>query len=306
LCGSNPGGVGHNWVKAMFIDNAKPYEIRRMSEDEGGMLRQYIPAKLEDNPSLDPDEYKGKLAGLGSPYLVKAMLEGSWDIVAGGMFDDVWDPEIHIVEPFPIPRTWYVNRSFDWGSSKPFSVCWWAESDGCDVRMKDGSVRHTKPGDLFLFAELYGWNGKPNEGCRMLASDVAVKIRQIEARFPFTVKPGPADSAIYTKENGNCIADDMSAQLIRWEHANKSPGTRVNGWEIMRRYLSGAIKRETAGLFVFDTCRQFIRTIPVLPRDKIKVDDIDTNSEDHIADAVRYRLLSKRSVIKVGRVRGMT
>jgi len=101
------------------------------------MLRQFIPALMTDNPSLDHD-YSGKLEGLGDPALVKAMRDGDWNIVAGGMFDDLWTPSVHIVRSFEIPYSWKINRGFDWGSSKPFSVLWFAESDGTDITYPDG------------------------------------------------------------------------------------------------------------------------------------------------------------------------
>ncbi|MDV6320739.1 terminase family protein, partial [Chromohalobacter sp. HP20-39] len=99
ICGSNPGGVGHNWVKAAFIDIAPPKAITQMPPKEGGKRRQYIPAKLADNPSMaesDPD-YSSTLEGLGSPELVRAMRDGDWDIVAGGMFDDLWSRPVHVL-----------------------------------------------------------------------------------------------------------------------------------------------------------------------------------------------------------------
>src|SRR5690606_31152314 len=101
------------------------------ARDEGGMMRQFIPALLEDNPTLqenDPD-YETRLEGLGNAALVRAMRKGDWDIVSGGMFDDVWDRAVHVLKPFPVPDSWRVDRSCDWGSSKPFSFGWWAESD---------------------------------------------------------------------------------------------------------------------------------------------------------------------------------
>ena len=305
FCGANPGGVGHNWVKASWIDPLKPFEIKKMPKDEGGMLRQFIPAKLKDNPSLDPEEYADKLAGLGNPALVKAMLDGSWDIVAGGMFDDLWNPEVHIVDPFPIPKSWRVDRSFDWGSSKPFSVGWWAESDGTDLKLKSGKIIPTVRGDLFRIAELYGWNGKPNEGCKLLAVEVARKIKKIEDRFPFKVNPGPADSSIWKEEDGPSISGNMQSAGIKWTKANKKPGSRAIGWELMRERLKGSVTREDPGLFIFNTCRHFIRTIPVLPRDETKSDDINTDAEDHIADETRYRILTKIKRIKGGSVRGL-
>ncbi|MBY0429793.1 MAG: terminase family protein, partial [Rhodospirillales bacterium] len=160
LCGANPGGVGHNWVKAEFIDIAPPFVITDMPATEGGMRRQYIPARLEDNPSLMRQDplYEARLTGLGHPALVKAMRLGDWNIVAGGMFDDVWNSAVHVLIPFDVPQSWRLDRSFDWGSSRPFSVGWWAESDGSDIVLADGTRRSTVAGDLFRIAEWYGWN----------------------------------------------------------------------------------------------------------------------------------------------------
>ena len=296
FCGSNPGGIGHNWVKAMFIDPAKEYEVWKTPKLDGGMNRQYIPAKLKDNPSIDYEDYAAKLNGLGNPMLVRAMLNGDWDIVAGGMFDDVYNKAVHEIEPFEIPGSWYIDRSFDWGSSHPYSVGWWAESDGTDVTLKDGTVKATVRGDLFRINELYGWNGQPDEGTKELAVDIAKKIKIIELEMKLNVRPGAADSSIYTVENDNCIAKDMESEGIYWLHANKSPGSRKNGWEIFRKMLNGANSKEEKGLYIFNVCRQFIRTIPVLPRDKKHADDVDTNAEDHIADEARYRMLAEKSI----------
>lgn len=295
ICGANPGGVGHNWVKATFIDIAKPYEVVRQPKSEGGMLRQYIPARLEDNPTLlqnDPD-YADRLEGLGNAALVKAMRDGDWNIVAGGMFDDVWSEPRHSIAPFDIPAGWRIDRAFDWGSSKPFSVGWWAESDGTEATMRDGTKRTFPKGTLFRIAEWYGWNGKPNEGLRMLAVEVARGIVKNERDIGIAgrVKSGPADSAIFDTQNGVCIADDMERAGVKWEKADKGPGSRKNGWERMRKMLKAALQHpmEYPGLLVFDTCRQFIRTVPVLPRDERNTDDIDTDAEDHVADEARYR-----------------
>lgn len=295
LGSANPGGIGHNWVKATFIDIAPPLRITRQPKSEGGMLRQYIPAKLADNPTLlenDPD-YVDRLEGLGNAALVKAMRDGDWNIVAGGMFDDVWDQVMHAVVPFDVPPGWRIDRSFDWGSSKPFSVGWWAETDGTDAVMRDGTRRSFPRGTLIRIAEWYGWNGKPNEGLRMLAVEVARGVLKVEREIGIAgrVKSGPADSAIFDTQNGVCIADDMAKAGVKWEKADKGPGSRRNGWERMRKMLKAALQHpmEEPGLLVFDTCRQFIRTVPVLPRDERQPDDIDTDAEDHVGDETRYR-----------------
>lgn len=304
ICGSNPGGVGHTWVKSAFVDNAPPLNIVKMPPEEGGMLRQYIPALLSDNPSQDP-EYENMLKGLGNPELVKAMLEGSWDIDIGSIFGDIWNRKYHVIEPFVIPKTWRIDRCFDWGSSKPFAVLWVAESDGTEATLKDGSKLHTVKGDLFVAAEWYGWNGNANEGCKMLATAIAQGIKEKEAAIfsGYHVKAGPADSAIFATENGVNISEDMARIGIRWERADKSPGSRKNGWERMRTYLSNSLPkdgspRENAGLFLFNTCTHSIRTLPALPRDERNPDDVNTNAEDHIADALRYRVAQKRSEFK--------
>ena len=299
LSGANPGGPGHNWVKASFIDFAHPLEIRRMPKSEGGMLRQYIPARLADNPSLDAEEYSARLLGLRSPYLVKAMLEGSWDIVAGGMFDDLWNPGVHVIAPFEIPSSWRIDRSFDWGASRPYSIGFWAESDGSDATLDDGSALHTLRGDLFRIAEIYGWSGVANEGCGHTPAEIARLILEKQEFLGLTrrIQPGPADNSIFDASGRSSIASDMERLGIRWQRSDKSPGSRKRGWVLLRQLLKGGLTRETPGLFVFRECAQFIRTIPTLPRDARDPDDIDTAAEDHVADETRYRILavSRRS-----------
>ncbi len=299
--GSNPGNIGHNWVKIDFVDFQPEYACALVPTEDGGMIRQYIPSLLEDNPTaieIDPN-YGNRLQGLGSPELVKAMRYGIWDIVAGGMFNDVWDPAIHVMAPFKIPRTWHVDRSFDWGSARPYSVGFWAESDGCDVKLADGSTWGTQRGDLFRISELYGWNGRPNEGTKELASEVGRKVLAYQELLQRQVHQGPADSSIFNNDNGNCIADDMASVGVIWDRANQAAGSRINGWELMRRRLKNAVDGEGPGLYVFDNCRHFIRTVPVLPRDDRQPEDVDTETEDHIADETRYRCLTKRYTLTV-------
>lgn len=313
VCASNPGGIGHTWVKQTFVDFAEPYEIKQAPKDDGGMMRQFIPALLDDNPSLaedDPD-YAQRLQGLGNPELVRAMLSGDWDIVAGGMFDDIWSqgklPDGRhklVLEPFPIPGTWRIDRSFDWGDTKPFSVGWWAESDGSTAKMVDGTERTFPPGTLFRIAEYYGWNGKPNEGTRKTVTEIAKEILRIEAdELPWgkRVKPGPADSSIFDVESGRCLADDMARVGVRWERADKSPGSRKTGAQELRKRLLAGLRHpmEEPGLFCFSTCRQFVRTVPTLPRKERDPDDVDSDAEDHVYDEVRYRCRAVKREIRV-------
>lgn len=308
ISGTNPGGLGHNWVKADFVDMLQPYEVKRMAKTDGGKLRQFIPARLDDNPTMletDPD-YADNLEGLGSPELVKAMRDGDWNIVAGGMFDDLWDERFHMVAPFRIPPTWRLDRAFDWGSSKPFSVCWFAESDGSDVQLADGRWRSTIRGDLFMTHEWYGWNGKPDQGLKLIDTEIAKGIVEREIRWGIhgRVNPGPADTSIWTEENGPSIATGMAKPVrlddgklypgVQWTRADKT--SRKIGWDQVRKRIRaarlpvGGKPREEPGLFAFTTCQQYKRTVPVAPRDPDDLDDLDTSYEDHILDVVRYRV----------------
>lgn len=327
---TNPYGVGHNWVKLRFIDPAPPGQVVRMTaevfnprtqkREEITKTQVRLFSSYKENRFLSP-EYVLELESITDPNKRAAWLWGDWDITSGGMFDDVWSPVHNVVAPFKIPNEWRIFRTFDWGSSKPFSVGWWAESDGCDVDLADGSVMSTVPGDLFRIDELYGWNGVPNEGVRKLATQVAkdIVVKEMRARIHSRVKPGPADGSIWDDVNGNCIARDMGKKVridgqlhkgVSWIRADKSAGSRKGGWEMCRIGIFNAqpnddgTPRENPGIFVFDTCKQFLRTIPSLPRDDVDMDDVDTDSEDHIADEFRYCVLGTGTRFSSGTTTG--
>jgi hypothetical protein len=306
----NPYGPGHNWVKARFIDAAGsgvPVGIG------AGRQRVHIFGQLTENRILldaDPD-YLKTLQSDSNAHRRKAWLEGSWDIVAGGLFDDLWDPRVHVVEAFPVPESWRVDRSFDWGSTQPFSVGWWAESDGTDATLADGTTRPTVRGDLYRIAEWYGWSGKPNDGLKMTARKVALGILERERDLGLEVRPGPADSHIFADARiGRDIAAEMAAAGVHWTKAHKGSGSRLIGAERLRALLAGALPRsdgprEQPGLFVFAGCRAFIRTVPVLPRGTGDPDDVDTNAEDHVYDETRYRIMARKGLGGEKRVGGM-
>lgn len=299
IAGSNPGGVGHNWVKGTFVDVAPYGQITKMPKEEGGFKRQYIPAVLSDNPALidaDP-EYEARLDGLGSPELVKAMKNGDWDIVAGGALDDVWRKDKHEITPFDIPVGWHIDRSFDWGSSKPFSVCWWAESDG--EALPDG--RCWPKGTLFQIGEWYGCKEKANEGLKLTNSEIGNGIREREIAMGIHERalPGPADRSIFdVSAEGDSIAQkiDLAYGKICFIPCDKGPGSRVSGLELLRGRLKAGQKwpMEEPGIFFFEQCRHSIRTLPTLPRDENRPDDVDSDSEDHAYDAIRYRSSMKK------------
>lgn len=327
---TNPYGPGHGWVKLRYdlpihLDKIVGPIIKDdrtdVPEVELEPDRVAIHGYLDENKILltaDP-KYKGRIrAAARNPAELAAWMDGSWDIVAGGMFDDVWSEKEHVILDIIdfIPKSWRIDRSFDWGSSKPFSVGWWCESDGTDLVLPDGRRFATVRGDLFRIAEWYGWNNQPNEGLRLLATDITKGIveREIRMGLDGRVRSGPADSAIFAVENGVSIARDMAAPVlvdgqrhrgVSWLRADKRPGSRKAGWELMRKYLKYAVRtgkpRENPGLFVCESCKQFIRTIPSLPRDlQGDPDDVDTDAEDHIADEVRYRVRYSGQRIRTG------
>jgi hypothetical protein len=287
---------------------------RRRGLGRAGRHRRGAPASPHLRPGIlldaDPD-YLKTLQSDSNAHRRKAWLEGSWDIVAGGLFDDLWDPRVHVVEAFPVPESWRVDRSFDWGSTQPFSVGWWAESDGTDATLADGTTRPTVRGDLYRIAEWYGWSGKPNDGLKMTARKVALGILERERDLGLEVRPGPADSHIFADARiGRDIAAEMAAAGVHWTKAHKGSGSRLIGAERLRALLAGALPRsdgprEQPGLFVFAGCRAFIRTVPVLPRGTGDPDDVDTNAEDHVYDETRYRIMARKGLGGEKRVGGM-
>jgi hypothetical protein len=292
----NPYGKGHNAVKRRFIDPAPA----GVPVTEKGLTRVRIRGHWSENRQLlqtSPD-YPEVLARDNNAERKKAWLDGSWDINAGGMFDDLWDEKKHTVRPFEIPKTWQIDRSMDWGSSKPFSIGWHAESDGTEAVLADGRKRSFPRGTLFQIAEWYGWSGKENEGCRMLAENVARGIKEREKSFAWgtRVRPGPADSSIFDVDEGDSIADKFARNGIRWETADKSPGSRKAGAEDLRTRFAALLDHpmEHPGLIFFDTCRHSIRTIATISRDEDDPDDVDSEAEDHAYDMTRYRCMFQR------------
>lgn len=308
----NPHGTGHNWIKKKFI-NASPmgkilrntvnvYNPRTQKREDVVKTQVHIFGSYRENKYLSP-EYVATLESIDEPNKKKAWLHGDWDVVAGGMFDDLWDTSQHVVTPFKIPESWRIDRSFDWGSSAPFSVGWWAESDGSEVVLPNGKIMSTIRGDIFRIKEWYGSNGRPNEGLRMLDEDIAAGIveREISSGLHLRVVPGPADGSIFNVENGNSTAARMAAKVkvlgkvhpgVTWMRADKSSGSRKAGWGKLRTYLRDAkqpylldqfgkpildkpIPREKPGLFVFNTCKNFIDLVPCLPRSEKDPDDVD-------------------------------
>lgn len=290
----NPGGPGHQWVKARYIDPG-PWTVTRESftnpfdGSEITLSRVFIPAKLSDNPRLltaDPG-YVARLQLSGSKELVRAWLEGDWDVVEGAFFDG-WSAARNVVRPFTIPALWTRFRSFDWGSARPFSVGWWAvASDNYDAE----NVRIPR-GALVRYREWYGSTGKPNEGLKLTAEEVAKGI--VEREKGDTIAYGIADPSIFKEDGGPSIGERMGRAGVRWRPAdNTRVGTRgaMGGWDQVRARIKGT--EDGPMLVVFSTCRDTIRTLPAMQHDADRPEDLDTGAEDHIVDEVRYGCMSR-------------
>ena len=304
-CSANPGNIGHLWVKATFVISAEPMATRRMAASEGGMLRQFIPARLEDNPSMQEDDpgYEDRLEGLGSESLVRAMRWGDWDVIEGAFFD-CWNPLLHILRPFTVPQEWSRFRSGDWGSAKPASFGWWAiVSD--DYR---ASPIHSAEGDqdglvcvprgaLVRYREWYVASG-PNIGLKLHAEEVAAGIIEREPAEE-KLKYGVLDPSAFQENGGPSIGERINNELMKAKRATfrDADNARVpqrgamGGWDQMRGRMKGDGERPM--IYCFSTCLDSIRTIPALQHDKDKPEDLDTDGEDHAGDDWRYACMSR-------------
>ena len=292
---TNPGGIGHGWVKARFITPAPPgtpiveeYTVRRPDGTEQKLQRArvFIPSSIFDNPALLQND-PGYLASLAAmPEAEKqALLYGSWDSFSGQVFTE-WrnDPAhyqdqrwTHVIAPFAIPKHWQIYRGFDFGFSKPFSVGWYAADE---------------EGRLYRIKELYGCTGRPNEGLRIDPVEQARRIREAEQNDPVLrgrVIHGVADPAIFDESRGESIAAMMerSPNFLHWKPGDH---TRLAG-KMQFHYRLNFDADGRPMLQVFNTCKHFIRTLPNLVYDESNVEDIDTRQEDHIYDECRYVLM---------------
>lgn len=304
---ANPGGVGHHYFKSNFVDLG-PGHVFQAPEDEGAMLREYIPARVDDNKVMllsDPD-YRARLKGMGDTATVEAMLNGDWEIVSAGGIADLWRAKYHVLQPFNIPSSWSIDRGYDYGSSNPAAYCLFAESDGTEYTDHLGEPQWVPAGTIFVIGEVYFANRR-HEGLKLTATAQAKQIRafEIERGLVSRIKPGPADNAIFSSEPGHVTVSDEMAKLgVRFTRSNKRPGSRVEGLELFRQRLQASQERpmERPGFFVFSTCIHIIRTVPNLQNSPKNTEDIDTQGEDHFWDVIRYRVLKsakKMSIIEV-------
>lgn len=290
---TNPGGIGHGWVKERFITAAPPLTpiktIVQAVGPDGKLIemersRIFVPSTVFDNEELlknDPN-YLANLSLLPDKEK-KALLYGDWDSFAGQVFSE-WrnDPArytdrrfTHVIKPFEIPKSWKIYRGFDFGYSRPFAVEWIA-------------IDHD--GRAYVIAELYGCTGTPNEGVRYTPQQIAERIKRMENEH-INLKGrkirGIADPAISKAETGESIADMFASQGVFFDYGDNE---RLAG-KMQFHYRFAFDDEGIPMMYVFDNCPGFIRTIPALVYDSVNVEDIDSSGEDHIYDCVRYVLM---------------
>lgn len=290
---ANPGGAGQQWIRERYQlvpFPMHPKVVDRVLEDGSIHKMAVIPSRITDNKILldsDP-KYLTRLQMVGGKALVKAWLDGDWSAIEGAFFDE-WSEARHVLQPFEMPEDWTRFRSADWGSAKPFSVGWWAIAG--DTTHIQGKV--IPRGAIIRYREWYGCvAGHPNTGLKLTADQVAQGIKDREAE---AVEYGVMDPAAFAQDGGPSIAHRMMDHGVVFRPAdNKRVSQRgaMGGWDIMRQRLKGDGDGHPM-LFCFSTCRDSIRTIPILQHDEKRPEDLDTDMEDHAADEWRYACMSR-------------
>ena len=275
----NPGGVGHSFVKRLFVD--RKYNLGE-NPDEYCFIRSLVTdnkALMETNP-----DYIRQLEAL-PPKLRKAWLEGDWNIFEGQFFEEFRDvPEnyierrnTHVIEPFDIPREWKIYRSFDFGYGKPFSCDWWAVD---------------YDGRAYLILQLYGCTDIPNEGVKWHPDKIFSEIHRIETEHKWlrgrTIY-GVADPSIWDASRGEAIIEAADRNFVYFD---KGDNKRIAGW-MQCHYRFSFDEDGYPMVYFFNTCKAAIRTIPLLQFDATKPEDLDTKQEDHFADSFRYFCMSR-------------
>ena len=275
----NPGGVGHNWFKRLFVKGR--YEANEDPDDF-----DYIPATVDDNTVLmrTNPEYVKVLDALPEK-LRQAHRFGNWDIFDGQFFEEFRDVRdnyrdgkfTHVIEPFDIPPEWTLYRSFDFGYAKPFSCAWWAvDFDG----------------RLYRILELYGCTKTPNEGVKWPPDKIFAEIARIEKEHRWLRGKrilGVADPSIWDASRGEAIIESADRHGIFF---TKGDNKRIPGW-MQVHYRMSFDENGVPMMYVFSNCRGFIRTVPELRFSTTDPEDLDTTGEDHIADEVRYMCMAR-------------
>lgn len=268
IAGTNPGGIGHGWVKAKYIDAMPPETVyTQQLEDGDTVTRVFIPAKVDDHPNEQfKKDYKRKLSAISDPQLRRALRDGDWGVFAGQVFKE-FRRDIHVIDPFEIPAHWQRWRAMDYGNNN--SVGWFA--------------RDPESERIYMYREYRTTEFVPVE-------EKARYIKQWEAGE--NISYGLADPALWNGQGnhntGKSVAQMFIDESVHWMPANND---RMAGLATVHDHLAIG-KDGKPRMQFFSTCLSIIRTLPSLPYDKFKVDDVDTKADDHDYDMLRYALMA--------------
>lgn len=273
LSAATPLGKGHSWVKERFVDPSPPNTIWLAPDDEGGLRRLFIPAKVADNPALaeaDPDYVKVLKAMPKAEYQAKAL--GDWN-VASGQFFKTWSDRHHIIDPFEIDPEWDRFICVDYGFAAPYAVIWFARPPESD--------------SAYIYREHYGAGVKPKE--QVYRAYQATKDERIRAVI---LDPSMFSKSHLKGERFDSISTDW-IQVFTQTSVVKGNNERVPGWKLVRAMMDWQEHGDVVippKLRIFSDCKNLIRTLPFLITDKHNPEDVDSDGEDHAADALRYGL----------------
>ena len=280
---TNPGGVGHVWVKERFIDIGEYGKIHTVRLETGAeATRLFIPSFVTDNKYLmeaDPD-YVKRLDALPEKER-KALKEGNWDIFDGQYFKD-FDRSVHVIEPFMIPEEWDRYRTIDYGLD--MLACYWIAIDG--------------HGNEFVYKELY-----END---LIISDAAKRILEMDDGEKIRTTYAPPDLWNRRNDTGKSAAEIFRENGI---YLSKSSNNRVMGWYSVQEHLKIYEKKDeqtgevykTSKLRIFNTCINLIRTLPVIQRDEKNPNDCAKEPHEltHAPDAIRGFCIERTKATKI-------
>lgn len=284
---ANPGGVGHHWLARRYVFQVGPWQVFR--DDKSKRQWVYAPSTFDGNHFIDRDQYREQLESAcpDDPELLRAWVDGDWAVNRGAYFASVLDEKRNAFNPWKeIPEGWTTYLAHDFGSAAPSVTYLIAQSPGGEV---DG--RYYPRNSLVVVDELATCKpGNVNDGLGWTVPVLAEAIKEMCKRWH--VPPtGVADDAIFAKAGHatGSIADEFYSSGVRFKRAKKAD--RISGWNRMRKLLSWAGKPDRAGLYISRHCDYFWQTVPTLPRDPRRIEDLDTSGPDHGADAMRYGCL---------------
>ena len=312
---TNPYGIGRHWVYQRFIEGKSYGEITY--NEDGSAQRAALFGTIAENHHMDDRYIENYLKKITDPGKLASWLLGDWhSIDSDAMFGRLWSQNL-LLEPFQIPANWYVDRCFDYAYSSPFATLWVAEANGEEVLMPNGDTFCPPAGSLIVFAEDYGTEEdahgnqvKQNAPLNLTDKQIARRILEkekglLDPNFGLLalhkkVNPGCADNQIFNgdKRDQNqapSVAKQMADEGLKWERSDKSPGSRVQSAQLMlSRLYATKVQNDDPQIYFFKTCKYSIKTIPFLLRDDKQLDSVKKSADDHLWDALAYRLTYKR------------